>query len=208
MALKKENVIKYWEERSAKQKRNTVGFSGNINNQMFEYDEKYKFVKNNLLKYTDIHIPTVDYGAGVGRWSSVFPKYLGVEMTADLIAYARKDFPHKVFLKIDHPFEMPEKLMRMDNLRLFTSTVLQHNSEQDILEFFESIRKFKFSEFVFYENNFADAPHCKGRSPSKYRKILDMFYDIYEFDSDEHIVHGENHGILVVKVKYNQSTVV
>ena len=188
MALKKENVIKYWEERSAKQKRNTVGFSGNINNQMFEYDEKYKFVKNNLLKYTDIHIPTVDYGA--------------------LIAYARKDFPHKVFLKIDHPFEMPEKLMRMDNLRLFTSTVLQHNSEQDILEFFESIRKFKFSEFVFYENNFADAPHCKGRSPSKYRKILDMFYDIYEFDSDEHIVHGENHGMLVVKVKYNQSTVV
>ena len=63
MGIELDKVSRYWNLRSKKQKRDTVGFCGNIGNQHSEYVEKQTFVKECIDKVSSLEVFTLAYGS-------------------------------------------------------------------------------------------------------------------------------------------------
>ena len=197
MKLTRNNLKEYWVKRSDSQGRDTVGHASNIGKQAPEYQQKYDFVVNSISTYSDINKSTVDYGSGVGRWSDIFPNYIGLELTKNLFHFACEDHTDKRIINITEPFEITDHCLTFE--RLFTSTVLQHNHIEDIMKFFESIKRFNFNEFVFYENAEATDSHCEGRIGSVYVDVLSKYFNIKSHTIHTHICVGQKHDITIIK---------
>ena len=176
MGIELDKVSRYWNLRSKKHERDTVGFLGNIGNQESEYIKKQTFVKECIKEKSSLNMFTLDYGSGVGRWSPVFENYLGVEICEKLYKYAKEDFPNHSFFLERKPFFFSNELNKMissekNKKRFFTSTVLQHNTDKSVNLFFKNVlAKSCFDEFVFYECSEKEnrAAHMAGRSPKDY----------------------------------------
>lgn len=192
--LKYNKVQEYWNQRSAKQGKATVGFVSNtLQQQEEEYKVKKEFVSNYLLPFDGI---TLDYGCGVGRFADTFDNYIGAELTQDLYSIALKEHPDKAFIKLNYPFEIPK--ISFD--QLFTSTVLQHNHDDSIDQFFKSLSTTSVSRIVLYENDQVKAPHCVGRTTEEYKLLLAKHFKVKTLKFISHRVHGEKHTLSIFSV--------
>ena len=189
--LKYNKVQEYWNKRSSKQGEATVGFSSHtLQQQKEEYRVKKDFVLNNLVPFDGV---TLDYGCGVGRFSDTFNNYIGAELTQDLYNIALKEHPDKTVIKLSYPFEIPK--VSFD--QLFTSTVLQHNHNDSIDEFFKSLCNTSVSRIMLYEKDQVKAPHCVGRTTEEYALLLGRYFEVKTLKSVSHTVHGEKHTLSV-----------
>ena len=199
MAGLKQDIIKdYWINRSKTYGKATVGYIGNsLPEQNKEYDEKINFVKQYLNK----SLTTLDYGCGVGRWSILFDKYLGVDITNNLLEIAKKE-TIKEYLLIDTTY-LPNYISKeFDFERFFTSTVLQHCDDDSVRDILKSIKvnKEKGFEFFLYENTEVQTNHVKGRTPIEYKKLISEYFEVLSFEEYHHMVHGEKHSITKINV--------
>ena len=189
--IKYENVNEYWDQRSSRQGKATVGFAGhNLEQQEDEYKVKIDFVSSNLISFKGV---TLDYGCGVGRFANTFENYIGVELTQNLYEIATEEYPNKTFIKVNSPFEVPN--VAFD--QVFTSTVLQHNHPDSIDAFFKTLSTTAVSRIALYENDCAKAPHCRGRSTEQYAALLEKYFEVETLKSVSHIVHGEKHTLSI-----------
>lgn len=187
----------YWQERSSQQKELTVGFGSNktIAAQDDEYNTKINFVK----PYLDIHLPTLDYGCGIGRWSHLFNNYLGVDLTENLINIARERHVNKKYLLLEEP-----TLTTLDFhfSQFFTSTVLQHCDDNLVSCIIKSLYNLKHDDLniILYENTHVQASHVNGRSPETYKNMFERYFKIKAFEFNSHYVHGEEHSVTSILI--------
>lgn len=192
-----ENVKNYWDRRSSLQEELTVGFNGNssMKLQNNEYVVKTEFVK----KFLEKKLKTLDYGCGIGRWSNLFDNYLGVDITKNLLDIAKENNKDKNYILLEKPIL---KNIDYDFEQFFTSTVLQHCDDDLVDRIINSLYEVKNNGFVIvlYENSIVKADHVNGRSPERYRTMFEKYFNIISFESDSHIVHGEEHSITKIVV--------
>jgi SAM-dependent methyltransferase len=206
--LSKEVVKDYWEQRALRQGELVVGYGGHkkIQEQDQEYKVKIDFVKPIL----NPNLQTLDYGCGIGRWSSLFRKqYLGVDITERVLDFARKRNPNKKYLQLKNPFitlsdvEITKFLENTE--QFFTSTCLQHCSDDLVYQVLLSVKKYakKKMNLVFYEaSNIGGVNHCKGRSFSDYLEVVSNIWgDVESSKTLQHIVHGQPHSVHKIVVK-------
>ena len=198
--IKEEDVKKYWDVRSSRQGKATVGFGGNsLSKQDGEYDEKINFVKTNI----NPNLKTLDYGCGVGRWSESFKDYLGVDITNNLLTIAIDENKDKNFILLDKPYITNYSEINNFNFeQFFTSTVLQHCDDDLVNKLFQNlskIKKYNFEIFL-YENSAVKAPHVNGREPKLYGEIISKYFNVKSLEQFSHIVHGEEHSITKISV--------
>ena len=201
--LAQKDIMNYWSIRSNEQRDRTVGFVGNsLSEQEVEYEEKIKFVTTHI----DTTKRTIDYGCGIGRWSDTFIDYLGVDVTEKLLTAAKTRSQKRFHLLAQPYFEESDLLVLRQDLNemeyFFTSTVLQHCNDKSVKLIFKSlngIRKHGF-RFVFYENSSVQAEHVKGRKTSDYVRLIRKFWEVKDYQSFTHIVHGEEHSLSIISV--------
>lgn len=192
-----ENVKKYWDKRSSLQKELTVGFNGNTNIslQNDEYVVKTEFVK----KFLNKKLKTLDYGCGIGRWSTLFNEYLGVDITNNLLNIAKENNKDKKYILLKEPIL---KDINYDFEQFFTSTVLQHCDDNLVDRIINSLYELKNKGFVIvlYENSIVKADHVNGRSPEGYKSMFEKYFKIISFECNSHVVHGEEHSVTKIVV--------
>lgn len=192
------NMLGYWRHRAEEQQERTVGFAGQ---DMATQDELYAKRTEFLLKHCPTDRQTLDYGCGIGRYASLFPKYTGIDITEELIRIAKRRNPGKVFL---HQKDPVPNFAGMNFDMFFTSTVLQHCAESVVDKILEAVAAVRSKSIVLclYENSDKRvfATHVVGRSSESYRRIVSKFFDIKDWKTVSHIVHGEEHSLLVANV--------
>ena len=146
----------------------------------------------------------MDYGCGVGRYSIFFDKtkYIGVDISDDLLNIARKSNPGYSYYKLQKP--IPEGI----NFKLqmfFTATVLQHNSDQVVIGIFKELAKLVDDEILLclYENTSINKGdyHIAFRKVKEYMELISKVFDIDESIHDKHIIHNEEHSLMMVKCR-------
>lgn len=198
--LSNQQVMGYWEKRSAAQGVRTVGFS---NLQMSKQDKNYAKRISFVTEFLDTYVKTIDYGCGIGRYSDLFDSenYLGMDITQNLIDAAVERNPEHRYLKLNQP-HLPSLDFNFE--QFFTATVLQHNDDLVVENIIKSILPIKADgfSFVLYENSSPSvfAPHMCPRSPERYRDIVSKVFEVKDFKRKSHVVHGEEHSICVIKV--------
>jgi SAM-dependent methyltransferase len=196
--LEEEKIVGYWENRAKAQGAGTVGFG---NQPLAAQDLMYNERKRFILKTCPSDLKTLDYGCGIGRYADCFPKYMGVDITDELLILAKKRNPGKKFVR--QKSSIPD-FSRINFELFFTSTVLQHCSEDVVLKILSAVAKRKDSgiHLCLYENSDerVNSAHVKGRSPEVYVAMLSKLFKIEEVRVDSHVVHGEKHSILLVRV--------
>src|SRR5436190_1485775 len=71
--LEEEQVRPYWEARSSHQGARTVGFA---NSAMDVQDEHHQQRREFIFAHCPRHLPTLDYGCGIGRYAEEFDTYM------------------------------------------------------------------------------------------------------------------------------------
>lgn len=196
MSIEIGSIKKYWEDRANRQGYLTVGTSIDE----FYQDEEYKEKQDFIFSHLPINLRTLDYGCGVGRYSKFFDKYLGVDITKPLLNIAKQMNPDKDYVLMETPYDIN---MKYDFELFFTSTVLQHNSDDVVSKLFFEISQIKkrYLCLAFYENSIIEESyHVKGRNMFDYKKLLSLFFDIQSFEYYPHIVHGEEHTLSIFTV--------
>jgi len=143
-------------------------------------------------------LPTLDYGCGIGRYSDVFQDgYLGVDITPELLDYARKLNPTRDYKQLEHPWLHG---IEFEFSLFFTATVLQHNDDETVKKIFASLSAYKKEDFfiALYENSQAKAPHVKGRSSDEYVQLVKTQFDVKFVWSYKHKTHGEEHTLTMI----------
>jgi len=194
--LNKQEVQKYWVDRSQQQGKKTVGFTGHdLNQQNREYDEKISFV----LPWVDRELLTLDYGCGVGRWSGIFDRYIGVDITQNLLNIAIKENPYKKYYYLPTPTLEDFTAVDLSQVKqFFASTVLQHCDDSlcdNIIQTFASHKPVS-PIFILYETSIKEgAYHNKGRSTLEYANIISKHFSVKQVESEEHLVHNQPHTV-------------
>lgn len=198
------DIKSYWKERSSNQKELTVGFNGhsNIKEQNVEYQKKIDFVKS----YLSPSLKTLDYGCGTGRWSNLFNDYLGVDIEQNLLSIATQNNPDKIFYLLNEPYIQPTEEQPLSSFLLnleqfFSSTVLQHCDDQTVSLIFKGLAFYKKENitFILYENESVQKFHVRGRTLENYTSIISKFFSIKKKSYFSHIIHGEVHGVSLIK---------
>lgn len=191
MAISKNGVKKYWDQRSLRQGPLATGEGTDMLIQEMQHVDRSLFIQPHIR--TDLK--TLDYGCGLGRFSLMFLNYIGCDITQSFLDYAKSTKPQKTFIKIEVG-EVPN----VDFEVFFTCTVLQHNSDEMVWEIFKKLPKGIF--LYLYENNEPGTSlHVKGRSPQDYfQLLLDAKHDPVLHDSREHTIHGEKHTLSIFSI--------
>ena len=199
--LPESSIKEYWRKRSEAQGALTVGYGGhNASQQAQEYTKKISFVR----PFLNPALKTLDYGCGVGRWSHLFPSYLGVDITENLLHIARRENPTKNFQLLENPFLI--SLLELNGGKFeqfFTSTVLQHCALKVVQKLFYNLSQHYSAPFtmVLYENSKVQSQHVQGRSPLEYKDLIANFFTTGAFQQASHVVHGEEHGVLKIRAE-------
>jgi len=195
--IPKNQVTDYWQRRTSECGARTVGYGERplaIQNE--EYEEKSNFIR----KKVDASKRVLDYGCGTGRHTCLFAanKYLGADITCELLAIAEKDHPNYTFSSLLNVGDVPA----FDFEIFFTSTVLQHNSDETLGLVFGNVKTVKPMgfQFLLYENSQVFAPHIQARCVNDHVRLISRHFNVKEADSDSHIVHGERHDLSVIEV--------
>lgn len=199
--LEGNKIKKYWDDRSSWQGDRTVGFGNQpMTVQDTNYRQRYEFV----VPFLNNKIMTLDYGCGIGRYTDFFSPnlYIGVDVCETLLKTAKRNNPDYSFLYIPDG-KMPEQSSLTEYkpvAQVFTATVLQHNSDNQVLEIFKSWKPHLESNctFIFYENchNTKDKKHIAFRQPDKYRELVGKIFKIMTWKNKKHVIHGEEHAIM------------
>lgn len=199
--IKKENVKKYWDNRSSQQGKNTVGFG---NKPLTEQDKNYQIRYSFILPYLDTTLKTIDFGCGVGRYSGFFEpdKYLGVDITKNLLDIAVHENSKHDYNLLSEPNLTG---INYDYEQFFVATVLQHNDDDGVRDILRTINSDFLKRIVLYENT-SDIPnregrHIKFRSVKEYIEFMKEFFNVKTFDFDEHVIHGEKHSVIQIILK-------
>ena len=200
MILNNEKTIRnYWDERSSRQGAATVGRSGlNLEQQDQVYRDKNDF----FCRIFDDLSPsyyTLDYGCGIGRHSGLFAYYLGVDICAQHISIANDRYKNKDFKLISGAHDLRKATPPIE--RFFTATVLQHCSDEVVDYIFDMLEEsaFPLREFVLYENQEANADHCKGRDPDWYVETIAERFPILRFEVHPYL-DVELHNAIMVEL--------
>lgn len=193
--LTEESVRVYWEKRSASDGVRATGYGGaTLAGQNKRYRTRKEFIFSNCPK----DLKTLDYGCGIGRYAKDFKFYLGVDMTASLLAIAKKRCPKAKFLKLNNSF-LDCKLNFKPEL-IFTANVLQHNPDDVVLKIFESFVPIVKDDIIFglYENTEAQSGHMRGRTGEDYVKMIREYFKVYEWGVILHRME-EEHAFTLIK---------
>ena len=196
--LEGNKIKEYWDKRSTEQGERTVGFGNQpISVQENNYRKRYEFI----IPYLDREVMVLDYGCGIGRYTAFFKpeKYIGVDVCCNLLNIAEKNNPDYKFAYI--PQGLLEFNKTIEPIQfIFTATVLQHNSDRQVLDIFKSWKPYLADSicFVFYENchNANDTKHIAFRQPDKYMELISRVFSVADWTYDKHIIHGEEHAIM------------
>jgi SAM-dependent methyltransferase len=193
-------VKEYWEARAKEQGELTVGFS---NSPEEIQNENYQVRQDFLSQFIDKDLVVLDFGCGIGRHCNLFStnRYLGVDVTEDLIKFAKQRQPNYTFLKLEDPHLDFDFSYNYD--AIFTATVLQHNSDEGVRRILESFRNVKASGFTLYlyENTSdnSDASHIKFRRPDEYLELVEeVFGKCIDHEVLKHTVHNEEHSLIII----------
>jgi SAM-dependent methyltransferase len=198
--LQEKDVIGYWKNRSLSQKERTVGFAnGSIDDQNKEYQVRFDFIIPKIPQNKF----TLDYGCGIGRYSSFFDpvKYLGVDIMENLLDMAKARNPGYKYNQLTTPY--------LDNIDfkpevIMTTTVLQHNNADLVDKIIGGWIKLadKPIQLVLYENSHAkpDLAHISFRQVADYRCFVCKHFTILEENSWSHVIHGEQHSLMIFSV--------
>ena len=187
--IAKDKVKKYWENRAGEHGAKAVGYD-NLPMSMLEVEDNER--KEFIFKHCPRGIPTLDYGCGTGKYAQEFEFYTGLDITKTLIDVAREDNPKKRFFLIDD-IKLPRTSVRFD--MFFTVTVLQHNSDEGVMDIFESVKAVRPNNIMFSLYEIADvvAPHVCGRSAERYIEMLSKFYEIDNWEQFSHTLREQKH---------------
>jgi len=177
------NVKEYWSNRYAKQGYLTTGYNGHNEKQMQEnYKERFEWLNNRLPNKRD---NVLDYGCGTGRYVGLFGSgYVGYDISKQALSMAQDLHPNKTFLNFE-PLTCEV---------LFTSTVLQHNTDKEVKRILD---KYSYArEFWLYEfTGESKAAHMASRTVGDYERLSGK--DIKFFYS--HVTHGEQHSLMILE---------
>lgn len=185
------NIIDYWKDRYKDQGFLTVGNDRTMEGQNLEYKIKEDFI----FSYCPTKLSTLDYGCGVGRYCYKFDKYIGVDVTEQAVELAKKHNDKADFRLIN----LGEIVGYFD--LFFTSTVLQHCSDEIVENIISNIQKYKIRgvTFCLYENSEkGESFHVKGRD-LEYKEMISKYFDIKDYKSYTHTIHNENHTLHLIK---------
>jgi len=196
--LKEDQVHKYWEQRAAKQGMRTVGFGGrSLDFQSRLHKQRMKFIFPRCSQ----SLRTLDFGCGTGNFANCFESYLGVDISETLLTFAKTAYPEKDFVLLEKPVPSEEAILLFRPELFFSTTVLQHNSDDLVRKIFKSIAKIRQDMiFSIYENCQVIAKHVKGRESEEYLALLSESFKVLSSCSFSHYVHGEKHALTIVRV--------
>jgi SAM-dependent methyltransferase len=207
--LSQNRVFEYWKERAGKQGKKTVGYSGkNLLTQKWNYNKRFKFIISKI----NTDAVTLDYGCGVGRYSSFFDKnkYQGADITAELLDIARKDNPDYSYTLLDTPNLSNVDLENIE--QFFCATVLQHNDDDGVKKILESLCEKvgdKELTIVLYENvqtvGTKEKEKIKFRDPIDYFILVNLFFDVKNVRCYKHIIHKEEHALMIFESCKNRN---
>lgn len=196
------DVKQYWRDRFRNQKGIAVGFAGKPKaHQEQILREKKEFI----LPKIDTNLKTIDYGCGIGLFSSMFDagKYLGLDITQEFIDLAKQSNPEHQYLLLDSPF-MGSMDLNFDIDLFFTANVLQHNCDYIVAELFKNLKSIKHEDFTLalYENThrFVNTHHMCFRTPDDYLSFASEHFCIKNHEIFTHRIHGEDHSLIKISV--------
>ena len=200
--LNEEKSMEYWKNHSAKLGERAVGFGDKDMNQQ---DAIYKIVKEFIFRYVDFRLDTLDYGCGIGRHTPNFTgKYLGIDMTENMIYMANKRNPGRHYIWNNSPYLNDENIDFTWIEQFFTATVLQHCDDDLVKKILESLhyQKRKGFTFALYENSAGfKKPHVIGRNPNEYVKFMEeVGFHVKDILITTHLSKGEPHSLIKVRV--------
>lgn len=189
-------VIRYWEERARQQGKRTVGYN---NIPIAEQNDNYKIRTDFIIPKVDTELFTLDYGCGVGRYSKFFTKYLGVDVTKELLDIAINENPEHDYRLLTSPDLSDVDLSGIE--QFYTSTVLQHNTNESVKLILSELSKAdNLKSIVMYEcsthrvdmNNL----HMNLRTVKGYEDLVGEYFDVKKLETFEHIIHGAEHALM------------
>lgn len=199
--ISQDQVKKYWDERSGRQRDRTVGPNNwSMDKQDQIYQERFKFIGPKIPR--DKHI--IDYGCGIGRYSLLFlkEKYLGLDICDNLLSIAKAKNPGFTYQLLSSPY--PPELNFPAEI-FFTATVLQHNDDNGLKKILMSAKGISKGNLTFciYENTAKESGkrHICFRSKKQYLDFISLYFEITGCDSWSHILHKEEHSLMLVKTK-------
>jgi SAM-dependent methyltransferase len=195
--LEGNKIKEYWDKRSSLQGDRTVGFGNQpITVQDENYRQRYEFV----VPCLDNNRMTLDFGCGIGRYTDFFKpeKYIGVDVCLNLLERAQENNTDYKFVYI--PNGVIETLDTEPIEQVFTATVLQHNSDRQVIEILKSWKPYvsNICCFVLYENchNVNDADHIAFRQPERYKDLISEVFEVTAWAYRIHVIHGEEHSVM------------
>ena len=193
-------VQTYWRDRAAKHGKLAVGYR---NSPAAKQSAIHTLNTDFIFGVCPVDLYTLDFGCGIGKYAQNFEKYVGCDVTEQLISTAKEENPGKAFHLLRKP-HINEGENRFSKVELvFTATVLQHNSDAGVNKILDSFRHVTKNRFVLalYENSTcATSPHMKGRQSAYYRDFVSRHYDIESFMHVTHVVARENHTLTLLVV--------
>ena len=197
--LKFGEIEKYWEKRFSLEGERTIGLIGHAQEMQDElYQKRYSFILPHIPR--DLYI--MDYGCGVGRYSHFFDKtkYVGVDISIDLLGIAERNNPGYLYYKLKKP--IPESINFKPQM-FFTATVLQHNCNTVVVEIFKELSKLVDDKILLclYENTSINKGdyHIAFRKVEEYMKLISNVFKIEESTHDKHVIHKEEHSLMIIK---------
>ncbi len=199
--LKIEEIEKYWNKRSEVYKEKSVGFQ---NEEMKDQEEHYRQRYDFILGKIPLDRKTLDYGCGSGRYSQFFDKekYIGMDICENLLRIAEEKNPGYCYHKLNTP--VPEEIGFKAEM-FFTATVLQHNCDEVVEKIFQKLAIMAKGRILLclYENTSKKKGgyHICFRSEEKYLEMIEKNLEIMTWQSDSHIIHGEEHSLIIVEAQ-------
>lgn len=191
--ITEDNVKQYWQERYNSQKERAVGYSGSLEG----YQERVKWVGDELRKLNLLNLRVLDYGCGTGMYAQLFDKkkYLGVDITVGLLFHAPEGYQ---YIGIQKPY-LEKK--RFDIEMVFTNCVLQHNSDGLLRKILHGFKLQSPKYLVFYEcsDYRIHNDHVKPRNYREYDGfVVDVFgIDLVQKGETSHIFKKEKHSLMI-----------
>ena len=177
MSIANDKVKKYWADRSKQQGRRTVGFA---NAPLDKQDEYYRKRIEFMLPHMNTELFTLDYGCGIGRFSKLFnpDKYLGVDVTELLLHIAASDNPEYNYIILNNPYITASNLAPIE--QFFSSTVLQHNTDETIRLIVSSLKGLPIKRFMLYETTaeLKSGGHMNFKSFEDYGNLISEVFEI------------------------------
>jgi len=194
MAISKDKIKEYWNERVSRQKELTVGHSDDRIIHEMEYVDRMIFMETENIFDTPLRV--LDYGCGIGWYAIKFKNYIGVDITPELLAMAKKRYPKKQFALIESG-----DISKLNFDIFFSATVLQHNEDDTVIEIFRNIPD-SVSMLYLYENSTeGESGHVKGRTDLDYLHLLYKAGKKHEWTKAiSHVLHGEKHTLSIIQL--------